>query len=204
MASAYDLGFAFARGFIAGLIRRGLQTDDIPDNLVIFRKAKNGKTIAINKNTGEVSGVCENLDEVEPSRPTFNDYLASKPELQGLPPYKQARAYLFDHYQNMKIKNPQGLKGCTELEFSGAGLRKTARDLNPDKLKVLPYLDYIYQTGYETNNKDNYKKSDSNLTFHYTEKNLKIDGEIYRVTMVSKQVGNRAQFTHYDLNKADK
>lgn len=54
---AFCLGFAYGLGEKAGLVSRLAKDCNIPDKDLIFRTAKNGKKIAINTKTKEVSGV---------------------------------------------------------------------------------------------------------------------------------------------------
>lgn len=75
--------------------------------------------------------------------------------------------------------------------------------LNPDKAKILPYLEYIYKTGKEVGARGNYHDISRNVNFHYTQKIIKISGEILRVTLVAKQVGSASYFSHYFVDKAD-
>lgn len=202
--TAYIVGMAVAIGFKLGLHKQGLSFDEIPKDRVIFRWSRKAKKrIAIDPETGEVSGVCEHLTPNKATGPSLEGFIGNNPKLKNLKFSRQARLYLYKYYKDKKIENPKGLKGCKVLIFTGAGLKETANGLNPDKAKILPYLEYIYKTGKEVGYCGNYHDSSKNINFHYTQKIIKISDEILRVTLVAKQVGSAAYFSHYFVDKAD-
>lgn len=202
--TAYIVGMAVAIGFKLGLRKQGLSFDEIPKDRVIFRWSRKAKKrIAIDPETGEVSGVCEHLTPNKATGPSLEGFIGNNPKLKNLKFSRQARLYLYKYYKDKKIQNPKGLNGCKVLTFTGTGLKETANDLNQDKVKILPYLEYIYKTGKEVGVKENYHDSSKNTKFHYTQKIVKIDGKVLRVTVVSKQAGTSAYFSHYIVTKAD-
>ena len=201
---AYAVGLAFALGFILALKKRRLTCDEIPKNRVIFRWSKKANhRIAIDPTTRVVSGVCDPLTPKKTSIPSFEGFIDNNPKLKNLSFSRKAKLYLFKFFKDKKIQNPKGLPGCKVLIFSGKGLKETANGLNQDKVRVLPYLEYIYKTGKEVGVRGNYHDSNKNTVFHYTQKIVKIEGKVLRVTLVSKQAGNSAYFSHYYVDKAD-
>lgn len=197
---AFMMGYAFALGC---KYAKSYTTDAIPRKYIIFRRAKN-KTIAINKKTHEVSGVLEDITKAKKSIPDFNAFVENNPKLKNKNTAKVATTYLLKFYKNKTIDKPKGLNNCDKLIFTSKGLKETGSKINQDKLKILPYLEYIYKTGHEVGQADNYHNPNSNVKFHYTQKIVKLKNEIFRVTLAAKQVGKNAVFSHYMVDKADK
>lgn len=193
-AKAFIFGYVYAFGYVYGLKLKITNDEEIE-----FRKTKDNQTIAI-KNHKVVGGAGSS---VGPDKlPTF-EYFSKSEEVKNLSTTKRIIKYLKEYY-SVPIIKPKGLTGCDKLIFSTNGIKETASHINDRKIKVLPYLAYIYRTGHEVGVIRDYHRSDNTTVIHYTQKTLKIGNEFYKVTLISKQAGKVAEFSHYAIDKADK
>ena len=192
-AKAFIFGYVYALGYVYGLKLKITNDEEIE-----FRKTKDNQTIAI-KNHKVVGGAGSS---VGPDKlPTF-EYFSKSDKVKNLSLTKRVVRYLKESYTTPIIK-PKGLTGCDKLIFSTNGIKETASHINEDKLKVLPYLGYIYRTGHEIGKAKDYHNPSNQVIIHYTQKTLKIDNDFYRVTLISKQAGKVAEFSHYAIDEAD-
>lgn len=187
---AFKRGAAFAMG-IRYAQRIKTANDEFKENE--HPRDKNGRFKGNNSNKGSFQAH---------GAPVFKEYLNTHPELKGASFTKKVTAYMRDNYAGKIIDHPAGLKGCNKLIYSNAACKETASHMTERKLKALPYLSYIYKTGREIAQSKDYHQINT-AVIHYTGKVLKIDGVFYIVTLVSKQSGKTAEFSHYVVDKVD-
>lgn len=199
---AFLLGVAFCLGAWFAQNKNTLAQD-----VLIFRTLKNGVKIAIKD--GEVvggAGSAVGSDKL----PTFDNY-ANQERFKGVNSRKIATKYMQEHYQKgikeVKLSYPLRFDDfiADKVVFTGNSCKETVAKINPDKLKVLPYIADIYRTGNfsDAQNDTKAKKhGDDKRSYVYTRKIIEIDGKTYDVLLVSRLIP-RQDLQHYAIGKAD-
>ena len=199
---AFLLGVAFCLGAWFAQNKNNLAQDAL-----IFRTLKNGVKIAIKD--GEVVGGAGSA--VGPDKlPTFDNY-ANQERFKGVNSRKIATKYMQEHYQKgiKEVKLSYPLKFgdliADKVVFTGNSCKETVAKINPDKLKILPYIAELYRTGIPQNVKKDLKSEKHNSdgrAYGYVENSIKVNGKLYKVTLVARFIQGQS-LQHYAIGKAD-
>lgn len=203
LGRAYLLGFAFAKGLTCRLAQDG---DDDESEDVKFRTLDNGAVIAI-KDDEIVGGAGSSVGTDK--LPTF-EFFASAEERKGQSFTKTVRQYAEQHLKPVveALRYPKGMPpDCERIAMGTKQIRELASHMNGDKAKVLPYIADVYRRGTFRGERDEKHPNDF-ASVIYTTANVSIDGETYRVELVSKKrsiplKSEGTPYLQYGISKAD-
>lgn len=215
IVKAYCLGFMFGLGMKA---RKTMLTKDenIPDKDLIFRTAKNGKKIAINTKTKEVSGVGTEQKELPNVLTSFSDYKSQNhtDPLTGeeIKPSKLTKNYMNSQYKDGVIHNAKTPLKKGVIEFNATGRSKTAFNIRQSELKekASSHIPEIYREGELIgSSKPTKGKHEGVHRFYYfrkdiPDKNGKISAQTDLMRMKEDIRKRNKTYIHYSLSKVDK
>lgn len=212
---------AYCLGFMLGLGVKARQTmltkdENIPDKDLIFRTAKNGKKIAINTKTKEVSGVGPDQKELPNVLTSFSDYKSQNhtDPLTGeeIKPSKLTKNYMNSQYKDGVIHNTKTPLKKGVIEFNATGRSKTAFNIRQSELKekASSHIPEIYREGelIGSSKPNNNKHSDIHR-FFYFKKDISENGENITTQLdlarLKEDIKKRnKRYLHYSISKADK
>lgn len=199
---AFRCGVAFAAGarFSVGL-RFVSEDEDLK-----YRTADNGNVIAIKD--GEVvggAGASVGPDKI----PSFEFFSASE-EQKGEGFTKRVRQYVETYVRDKveALRHPKGMPDdCERIVMGPKQIRELAAHMNSDKAKALPYIAEVYRKGTFRNVPDEKHPRDFSGVI-YTTAEVPINGETYRVELVSKKRiktldAEGSHYIQYGLSRAD-